>query len=42
VRGSFTEKRKRAGTVAAQRSKVDARCGRWKVELISTAGKTAA
>jgi len=36
VRGSFTEKRKLAGVVAAQRSQVLRMCGRWKLELIST------
>jgi hypothetical protein len=42
ARGSFTEKRKRRGTLCAQRSYVDARCDRWNVELISTASNTAA
>lgn len=34
--GALTEKRKLSGVVAAQRSQVARRCGRWKLELIST------
>jgi hypothetical protein len=42
ARGIFNENRNVAGTLAAQRSNVLARCGRWNVELISTALKTRA
>ena len=42
VFGIFSAKRKPAGTLAAQRANVDARCGRWNVELISTHRKTRA
>jgi hypothetical protein len=35
----LTEKRKEDGTAAFQRAYVAVRCGRWKEELISTAGK---
>jgi hypothetical protein len=42
VLGILTENRNARGTLAAQRSNVETRCGRWKVELISTAGSTSA
>src|SRR5215207_1956656 len=40
--GSFTAKRKSAGTAAAQRTYVCGLCERWKVELISALVKRAA
>jgi hypothetical protein len=36
---SFTEKRKSPGTLSRHRSQVEARCGRWKLLLISAAEK---
>lgn len=40
--GTLTEKRKDGGTLALQRAYVAGRCGRWKEELISTAGNRTA
>ena len=36
LRGNLTENLKPGGTLAAQRSQVPRRCGRWNEELIST------
>jgi hypothetical protein len=39
--GTFTENRKAAGTLSRHFSQVLARCGRWKLLLISAQEKTA-